>query len=614
MLMGLVKQGLQCKRCTRNFHKRCVYLLKECTPKPDDECSSEAFSSSESLIQQHSTDSSVFNGSGVTNMSVPHHWVVHSYRLPTVCQYCNKLLIGLIRQGLRCKDCKYNAHRQCKDKIGENCRGDLVYIPTNSESNASTIVNDFSNTTLEEEQPAQEGPLSDQMIPVQRLCVSIRRTHRSQSKIIKQGWLSVKFTQAEKLGLEPLPCFAILSYKNITFYEKEVDSIYLKDLPLNDIHFLETETNEPDALFDIHTNHGLLTVFPHADKLDMTKAEEWSDAIVSAMMPVYNNEERKYRSGSVKRSTGSSFTGSRRKKPAIEQMSAPKIEKRDISEVYQIFVDDMVGSGQFGAVYGAIQRETGRKAAVKVIKKEQFGQQRRSIENEVKILKCAQYPCIVEMMNTFETDGKLFVVMERMHSDMLELILSSSQGRLDERTTQLMMIQIMMALKYLHSMDIAHCDLKPENVLLAEDSNMPLIKLCDFGYARIIDQSQFRQSMVGTPAYLAPEVISHANWDRNIDVWAAGVVLYVTLSGTFPFNEEEDICDQIENASFMYPPNPWKQISHDAIELLNCLLVVNPTDRYNVNRCLQHNFLSNKTVLNDLKALETRHNISLAID
>ena len=61
----------------------------------------------------------------------------------------------------------------------------------------------------------------------------------------------------------------------------------------------------------------------------------------------------------------------------------------------------------------------------------------------------------------------------------------------------------------------------------------------------------------------APEVISHCNWDRNIDVWAAGVVLYVTLSGTFPFNEDEDICDQINNASFMYPSNPWKQISNE---------------------------------------------------
>ena len=56
-------------------------------------------------------------------------------------------------------------------------------------------------------------------------------------------------------------------------------------------------------------------------------------------------------------------------------------------------------------------------------------------------------------------------------------------------------------------------------------------------------------------------MISHCNWDRNIDVWAAGVVLYVTLSGTFPFNEDEDICDQINNASFMYPAHPWKHIS-----------------------------------------------------
>lgn len=292
-------------------------------------------------------------------------------------------------------------------------------------------------------------------------------------------------------------------------------------------------------------------------------------------------------------------------------MSFPTIDKRDISEVFQIFIDDMVGSGQFGAVYGAIHRQTGRKAAVKIIKKEQFGQQRRNIENEVKILKRATFPCVVEMLNTFETDGKLFVVMERMHSDMLEMILNSSQGRLDERSTALLMVQVMFALKYLHSLAIVHCDLKPENVLLAEPHSMPLVKLCDFGYARIIDVNQFRQSMVGTPAYLAPEVISHCNWDRNIDVWAAGVVMYVTLSGTFPFNEDEDICDQINNASFMYPSNPWKQITTDAVDLLNHMLVVKPHDRFDVHKTLSHRFLSNSSVLTDLTALEARHGVSI---
>ena len=107
----------------------------------------------------------------------------------------------------------------------------------------------------------------------------------------------------------------------------------------------------------------------------------------------------------------------------------------------------MVGSGQFGAVYGAIDRQTGRKAAVKVIKKEQFGQKRRNMENEVKILKAAKFPCVVEMLNTFDTDGKLFVVMERMHSDMLEMILNSPQGRLDERATRLLMIQVRSCVK-----------------------------------------------------------------------------------------------------------------------------------------------------------------------
>lgn len=146
-----------------------------------------------------------------------------------------------------------------------------------------------------------------------------------------------------------------------------------------------------------------------------------------------------------------------------------------------------------------------------------------------------------------------------------------------------------------------HCDLKPENVLLSSDSDFPQVKLCDFGFARIIGEKSFRRSVVGTPAYLgkqlksfisnqnklfwiryleklhqmqndkfifflllkAPEVLRNKGYNRSLDMWSVGVIIYVSLSGTFPFNEDEDINDQIQNAAFMYPPNPWKEISSE---------------------------------------------------
>lgn len=89
------------------------------------------------------------------------------------------------------------------------------------------------------------------------------------------------------------------------------------------------------------------------------------------------------------------------------------------------------------------------------------------------------------------------------------------------------------------------------------------VKLCDFGFARIIGEKSFRRSVVGTPAYLAPEVLRSKGYNRSLDMWSVGVIIYVSLSGTFPFNEDEEIKDQIQNAAFMYPPNPWKEISEE---------------------------------------------------
>lgn len=94
------------------------------------------------------------------------------------------------------------------------------------------------------------------------------------------------------------------------------------------------------------------------------------------------------------------------------------------------------------------------------------------------------------------------------------------------------------------------------------------MKLCDFGFARIIGEKSFRRSVVGTPAYLAPEVINSSGYNRSLDMWSVGVIMYVSLSGTFPFNEEEDIQQQITNATFMYPQQTWASVSLEGEENL----------------------------------------------
>lgn len=109
-----------------------------------------------------------------------------------------------------------------------------------------------------------------------------------------------------------------------------------------------------------------------------------------------------------------------------------------------------------------------------------------------------------------------------------------------------------------------HCPLSP--------SPPPQVKLCDFGFARIIGEKSFRRSVVGTPAYLAPEVLRSKGYNRSLDMWSVGVIVYVSLSGTFPFNEDEDVKEQIQNAAFMYPANPWKDISQEGSSQLTSFI------------------------------------------
>uniref|UniRef100_A0A3P9H769 Serine/threonine-protein kinase n=1 Tax=Oryzias latipes TaxID=8090 RepID=A0A3P9H769_ORYLA len=634
MLFGLVRQGLKCDGCGLNYHKRCAFSIpNNCSGARKRRLSTTSLSSSQSM-RLSNTDS--VNSSGMAStcgenaslirrpvhldkmlmskVKVPHTFAVHSYTRPTVCQYCKRLLRGLFRQGLQCKDCKFNCHKRCVYKVPNDCLGETIGDKSLMDDSDETcsIPGSFSPDNNQDGTKIHfcctssnecRSAFPSVYIPLMRVVQSVRQTTRRSSTAIKEGWM-VHYTNKDTLRKRH---YWRLDCKCIILFQNNNSNKYYKEIPLSEI--LEVRPASDFTIAPQGTNphcFELITgtvryfvgeippqtppspsqVAPNSG-IGLEVAKSWEGVIRQALMPVIFQDAP----------------------PAQGNTPHSNLHQHicDIGTVYQIFADEVLGSGQFGVVYGGKHRKTGRDVAVKVIDKLRFPTKQESqLRNEVAILQSLRHLGIVNLECMFETPEKVFVVMEKLHGDMLEMILSSEKGRLPERLTKFLITQILLALRHLHFKNIVHCDLKPENVLLASADPFPQVKLCDFGFARIIGEKSFRRSVVGTPAYLAPEVLLNQGYNRSLDMWSVGVIMYVSLSGTFPFNEDEDINDQIHNAAFMYPPNPWKQISKDAIDLINNLLQVKMRKRYSVDKSLSHTYLQDYQTWLDLRQLETK--------
>eukprot|EP00096_Caligus_rogercresseyi_P000653 TRINITY_DN1112_c0_g1_i1.p1 TRINITY_DN1112_c0_g1~~TRINITY_DN1112_c0_g1_i1.p1 ORF type:complete len:471 (+),score=153.98 TRINITY_DN1112_c0_g1_i1:189-1601(+) len=427
-------------------------------------------------------------------------------------------------------------------------------------------------------------------IPVQRLVQSVKQTKRVGSKILKEGWL-VHFTNKGSMRKRH---YWRLDTKSITLFQSDSGANYYKEIPLNEI--LSLRPVSPGAalnpVFQMTTANLVYYVGENAEPKEDSGvgaelARDWESAIRAALNPKEASNGEVETQG-IRISQGSS-------------------SEEKLSSSYQIFSDEILGSGQFGIVYAGSSRAKGTPVAIKVIDKLRFpSKQEAALKNEVSILQNLFHPGVVNLEAMFETEGRIYVVMEKLEGDMLEMILGSDAGRLSERVAKFLVTQILVALKHLHSKNIVHCDLKPENVLLSSNSDFPQVKLCDFGFARIIGEKGFRKSVVGTPAYLAPEVLRNKGYNRSLDMWSTGVIIYVSLSGTFPFNEDEDINEQIQNASFMYPSHPWKSIDSQAIDLIGNLLQVKSRKRISVDKALLHPWLTDYQCWLDLKDLEAK--------
>ena len=245
-----------------------------------------------------------------------------------------------------------------------------------------------------------------------------------------------------------------------------------------------------------------------------------------------------------------------------------------ISTKYEII--KKLGKGAYGRVFQVKNKTTGQIRACKQLPKNKISNLQK-FQREISILKKIDHPNIIKLYEVFEDDKYIYLIMEQCKGgELFDKIINHIQTKqmYNEKEAALIFHQMISSISYLHSNNITHRDLKPENILYynsGEEENNP-IKIIDFGLSTFYDKifnNQKMKTKVGTAYYVAPEVLN-GNYNEKCDIWSAGVILYILLSGEPPFNGPNDnvIYHKIKKMEFDFPNEKWNNISIEAIDLI----------------------------------------------
>ncbi|KAM6940701.1 serine/threonine-protein kinase DCLK2 [Xenentodon cancila] len=276
----------------------------------------------------------------------------------------------------------------------------------------------------------------------------------------------------------------------------------------------------------------------------------------------------------------------------------------NLLEKYKI--GKVIGDGNFAVVKECVERSTGKEFALKIINKARCSGKEHLIENEVAVLRRVKHPNIIMLIEELDTPSELCLVMELVKGgDLFDAITSSA--KYTERDASIMVYNLAGALKYLHSMNIVHRDVKPENLLVFENQDgTKSLKLGDFGLATVVEGPL--HTVCGTPTYVAPEIIAESGYGLKVDVWAAGVITYILLCGFPPFrsenNRQEELFDQILLGRLDFPGPYWDNVTDTAKELIGKMLQVNADARYTAQDVLSHPWVTEDSVLENNMKME----------
>lgn len=195
--------------------------------------------------------------------------------------------------------------------------------------------------------------------------------------------------------------------------------------------------------------------------------------------------------------------------------------------------------GSFAIVKKAVHKASGESFAIKIFDKQSLGDDDvMNLQLEVEILSQLDHPNVVRLIEIFDEEDMLYLVMEIMNGGELFDRIVEKESYSEKEAAETIR-PIVDAVRYCHDLDIIHRDLKPENLLYSTADETQIIKISDFGLARFVD-NEFATTACGTPGYVAPEIVTGKGYGKEVDYWSIGIILYTMLCGFPPFYNEDN--------------------------------------------------------------------------
>ncbi len=258
-------------------------------------------------------------------------------------------------------------------------------------------------------------------------------------------------------------------------------------------------------------------------------------------------------------------------------------------------VGKAIGQGAYAIVHQCQHKQTMKKYAIKIYQKAKLNDsmKRKAVQREILALRKIDHPNIIKMHDLIETSREICIVTDYIRGISLHQFVKQqcTNRQVKEPTCRRFFKQITEAFDYLHHKGIAHRDVKLDNILIEDSTNM--IKIIDFGFAAFCNDSQKHKIFCGTPSYMAPELVRKHEYDgREVDMWALGVLLYALLAGTFPFRgqNEKDLYSKIMRANFKFP----EMMSRDARQIIQKLICVDSRKRYKASDLIREPWIKCK--------------------